>query len=486
MSGSRHRDHSTVSRGRGGAGSRRRGCGGRRLRASHHRIAVDHDDISEVHRSGASPGDAADQTAPAQWNPFTRIAFRFCFLYFGLYCLLYPQLLTDLAGWLVPTWSWLPDPSTWQLQLLRPWLRWVGQRVFGADEVPLVRTGGRDQLIYWVLLFCLLVIGLVGTAVWTLLARRREYRQLAGWFFLFIRLCVAGAMMNYGLAKLIPTQMPTPPLSTLITPYGDFTPLDVLWYQVGVSPPYQVMLGAAEVLAGILLFVPRTRMAGALLVAVNMSMVFVLDLCFGVHVRTLSGHLLLMSLVLLAPEARRLADVLFLDRPTGASTAPYPFHTRRSRRIAATAQILLGVWMSTAFLPLSIDYWREQHPPASPVHGIWTVTEFTRDGIDIPPLTTDRTRWRRLVFDEPAWATYQRMDDTLVDVHATIDPETRHLELSRSALLATFTYRHDGTDRLHLDGTVDGYPVTLTLDRVDLNSLPLRDHRFHWIETDDD
>src|SRR5690606_13537188 len=111
----------------------------------------------------------------------------------------------------------------------------------------------------------------------------------------------------------------------------------------------------------------------------------VLDLCFGVHVRTLSGHLLLMSLLLLAPEARRLVTVLFLDRPVDASTAPYPFHTRRSRRIAAAAQILLGIWMATAFLPLSVDYWREQHPPRSPVYGIWTITTFVRDGVDVAP-----------------------------------------------------------------------------------------------------
>ncbi|WP_278265372.1 DoxX family protein [Nocardia sp. AG03] len=403
-------------------------------------------------------------------------------MYFGLYCLLYPQLVTDLAGWLAPDW-----PSTWQLHLLQPFLEGVGQRVFGSAEVPVVTTGGRDHLIVWLLLFCVLVVAVVGTVVWTLLDRRREYRRLAGWFFVFIRLCVAGSLMNYGLAKLIPTQMPAPPLSALLTPYGDLTPLDVLWYQVGVSPPYQMLLGAAEVLAAILLFVPRTRTAGALLAAVDMSLVLVLDLCFGVHVRTLSGHLLLMSLLLLAPEARRLVAVLFLDRPVGASTAPYPFHTRRSRRIAAAAQILLGIWMATAFLPLSVDYWREQHPPRSPVYGIWTVTTFVRDGVDVVPSTTDRTRWRRLVFDEPDWATYQRMDDRLVDVRATIDAATHRIDLypsrgTRRDPLASFTFRSPGADRLTLDGTIDGHAVTMTLDRVDVDRLPLRDNTFRWVD----
>jgi hypothetical protein len=206
--------------------------------------------------------------------------------------------------------------------------------------------------------------------------------------------------------------------------------LDVLWNQVGVSLPYQALLGAAEVLGAVLLFIPKTRIAGAILVMVDIALVFVMDLCFGVYVRTLSGHLLLMSLLLLAPEAQRLVNVLLLDRPAGISTAPYPFHTRRSRRIAAGAQMLLGIWVCTAFVPMSVDYWREQHPSESPVYGIWTVTGFTRDGIDVPPLTTDRTRWRKLIFDEPGWATYQRMDDSLVDVQATIDVAAHRIELS--------------------------------------------------------
>ncbi|MGY2118158.1 DoxX family protein [Nocardia gipuzkoensis] len=434
--------------------------------------------------------DTPDRVAAASWNPFTRIVFRFCFLYFGLYCLLYPQLLTDLAGWLAPGWSRFPDPSTWQLQLLQPFLQWVGWQVFGITAVPLVTTGGRDHLIFWILLFCILVVSVVVTAVWTLLDRRGEYRRLAGWFFVFIRLCVAGAMMNYGLAKLIPTQMPPPALRTLITPYGDFTSLDVLWNQVGVSLPYQVLLGAAEVLGAVLLFIPQTRIAGAILVMVDIALVFVMDMCFGVYVRTLSGHLLLMSLLLLAPEAQRLVNVLLLNRPAGMSTAPYPFHTRRSRRIAAGAQMLLGIWVCTAFVPMSVDYWREQHPPESPVYGIWTVTGFTRDGIDVPPLTTDRTRWRKLIFDEPGWATYQRMDDSLVDVQATIDIAAHRIELSDQSNtepkpLAAFTFHQEGGDRLRLNGSMNSHPVTITLDRVDLSQFPLRSYKFQWVEPKD-
>lgn len=121
-------------------------------------------------------------------------------------------------------------------------------------------------------LFCLLVIAVVGTAVWSLVdRRRRDYSRLWAWFLTLVRLCVAGQMLFYGFAKLIPTQMPSPPLTALLRPYGNFSPTSVLWLQVGTSQPYEMALGAA----GVLLFLPRTATLGAL---ASMAQVFLLNM----------------------------------------------------------------------------------------------------------------------------------------------------------------------------------------------------------------
>ncbi|MBF6329452.1 DoxX family protein [Nocardia transvalensis] len=427
----------------------------------------------------------------AGWNPLTRIVFRFTFLYFGLFCLTYPQLITEFGRWFITWLGGSTDAVIWQTTLLGPLLGWVGRTVFGVDAV--VRgTGSGDQTIYWVQLFCLLVVATVGTAAWTLLARRRtEHRRLAGWFLLFVRLCVAGQMLNYGFGKLIPTQMPEPGLTTLLTPYGEFTPMGVLWNQVGTSMPYQILLGAAEVLAGVLLFIPRTAVVGAMLSVVSMAQVFVLNLTFDVPVKILSGHLLLMSLLLLAPQARRLVEVLVLDRATGPSTAPYPFRTRTSRRIAAAVQIALGIWIGSSLLHVSMQFWRDEGPdrPKPPLYGIWAVQDFARDGQAVPPLLTDETRWQRIVFDYPGVMDYQRMDGTLVPAQVKVDTATHRVELAdlpagqdaQPKPLGTFTFQQPGPDRLRLEGELDGHPVTITLDRVDPNTFPLRSTGFHWI-----
>ncbi|WP_245553226.1 DoxX family protein [Nocardia veterana] len=427
--------------------------------------------------------------APAAgWNPLTRVAFRFTFLYFSLFCLTYPQIVFAFTGWFG---DWLdPDAVLWQPRSLRPVLDRVGHTVFGVDPV-LRPNGSGDQTVLWVLVFCVFVVAVAGTLLWTALDRRRtDYRRLAGWYLVFLRICLAAQMLNYGFAKLIPNQMPEPALSTLLEPFGNLTPMAVLWSQVGMSPPYEMLLGAAEVMAGVLLFVPRTATLGAMLSLISMAQVFVLNMTFDVPVKILSGHLMLISMVLLAPHARRLIDVLLLDRAVGAATAPYPFRTRRSRRSAALVQVGIGVWVAVALVHAGMRMWDEGPGRADPpLYGIWQVEEFSRDGQPVPPLLTDTGRWQRVVFDLPGVMHYQRMDGTLVAVPARVDTQARRVELpaaegpgGHSATAGSLGYEQQGPDRLRFTGDLDGHPVTVTFRRQDPEAFPQRSRGFHWVQ----
>jgi hypothetical protein len=176
--------------------------------------------------------------------------------------------------------------------------------------------------------------------------------------------------------------MPAPPLTALLTPFGDLGPASVLWLQVGSSHPYEMMLGAAEVLGGLLLFWPRTTRLGALVSLLSMVQVFMLNMSFDVPVKILSFHLLLISLVLLAPQIRRLANVLVLERPSEPASQPRMFSTSRANRIAALTQALLGIWVLIGCVQVGWQAWHKYGKP-------------------VPPLTTDENRWQRLVFDGP-------------------------------------------------------------------------------------
>ncbi|WP_328403852.1 DoxX family protein [Nocardia sp. NBC_00403] len=439
-------------------------------------------------RARAQQHSAAESSNP-RWHPLTRVAFRMCVAYFGLFCLVFAQItyvFTGIAG------QWLPDEAIlWQMTAVEPIVAWVGRQVFGVDAV-LHDSGSGDQAIIWLLVFCLLVLAAVITAVWTALDRRRcDYSGLNAWFVVVIRLCLGGQMIFYGMAKVIPTQMTSPPLAALVQPYGEFSPMSVLWMQVGSSHPYEILLGSAEVLGGLLLFVPRTATLGAMLSLVSLAQVFVLNMTFDVPVKILSFHLVLLCLVVLAPQARRLANVLVLERPSEPATQPRLFRTLRTERILVVVQIFLGVWVLIGCVRSGWDAWREYGDGAAKpaLYGIWDVTEFELDGVALPPLTSDENRWQRLIIDTSG-ALYQRMDGSRVPTEAVVDPEARTIALSEPTReasrqpkqFASFTFEQPGPDRLVLRGQVNDRPVTVSLTELDLDSFPLRSRGFHWVQ----
>ncbi|HET7741551.1 MAG TPA: DoxX family protein, partial [Mycobacterium sp.] len=59
------------------------------------------------------------------WRLPTRIAFRFCVVYFGLFCLAFAQITFVFTGVLS---QWLPDRAVlWQMLALEPVTGWVGR-----------------------------------------------------------------------------------------------------------------------------------------------------------------------------------------------------------------------------------------------------------------------------------------------------------------------------------------------------------------------
>ncbi|MFE9577223.1 DoxX family protein [Nocardia sp. NPDC006044] len=431
---------------------------------------------------------AAEVTTRESWNPLAQSAFRFCFVYLGLWCLLLTYIPFALLGLLG---RWVRKyVSPWDMSLTDPVTGWVGRTFFGVDAVQHDDSGAGDQAAVWVLVLCLLVVAVIATAVWTAFDRRTAHPRLLAWFLLFLRLCLGGMMLSFGFAKLIPTQMPGPTLAQLLEPYGDLSPASVLWLQIGSSYPYEMALGAVEVVAGLLLFLPRTAVLGAAVSLASMAQVLLTNLTFDIPEKVLASHLLLISVVLLAPYLRRLTDVFVRQRGCAPLTQPALFADRRRNRIALWIQVALGLWVALGCGYDRWVVWQDQYGPASPkseLYGIWDVREFTLDGQSVPPLTTDRNRWQRLVFDDPQVATYQRMNGELVPARADFLPNGQ-LELTDGentggrTPFATLSTERPTPNQLLLRGKLNDHPVTITLQRVDPNSFTLRNRGFHWVQ----
>src|SRR6185503_1468921 len=137
--------------------------------------------------------------------------------------------------------------------------------------------------------------------------------------------------------------MPILSLTRLVEPFGNFSPMGVLWYSVGASPAYEIFIGLAETAAGLLLFLPRTAQLGALMSLMDAVGVFAMNMTYDVPVKLFAFHLILLSLFLLAPNARRLYDLFLLHRSATLREEPPLGSTERARRRAVVAQGVFAV-----------------------------------------------------------------------------------------------------------------------------------------------
>ena len=421
--------------------------------------------------------------APKSWSAGTRVAFRFCFVYFGLFCF-FTQVLSGLN--VVPK---LEFSDLASFPPMRPLVIWTATHVFHVNH-PLVYqlSGSGDKTFDYVLCFCLLALAVVTTSLWTALARKHaSHLTLHKWFHLFLRFALAGQMLGYGWAKAVPLQMPFPRLTGLVQPYGNFSPMGILWASIGASPSYEIFAGCAEILGGVLLVIPRTATLGALVCLADMIQVFMLNMTYDVPVKLFSFHLILIAAILLAPDFRRLANMFVLNHPAGPSTQPLLFASPRRNRIALVLQIAFGIVLFGSNAYGSYDVWHKYGggAPKSPLYGIWNVEQMTIDGQVRSPLLNDYDRWRRAIFEYPQSMAFQRMDDTFARYSSKIDEKENKLELGKANdknWKATLAYQRPAPDKLVLDGEMDGHKVHLQCQLFDRNKFLLVNRGFHWIQ----
>jgi hypothetical protein len=420
-----------------------------------------------------------------EWSPALRFAFRFSVIYLGLFCLA-TQIITSLFS--ATQGNDIPDPGT--LWPLRPLVFWTAAHIFHV-AAPLSLEGNSasgDCMFGWVLAFCLLVIAVIAGGIWSVLDRnRKSYAVLQTWIRLFFRFALAGQMINYGMAKVIPLQMPYPSLTRLLQPFGTFSPMVVLWSSIGAAPAYEIFAGCAEVVGGLLLIFPRTATLGALVCLADMIQVFMLNMTYDVPVKLFAFHLILLSCFLLVRDVPRLAGVMFLDRATAPRPRAQLFSSIRANRVALVAQIVLGLWLLALNLHTVRQYWRQfgGGRQYSALYGIWEVTQMSVDGQPRPPLLTDNARWRRAIFDFPQVIALQHMDDSLAYYRAAINLQDKTLVLTKGAdknWKANLAFQRPVQDKLIVDGRMDDHQLHMELQLTDRNRFLLVKRGFHLIQ----
>ncbi|HEX4862611.1 MAG TPA: hypothetical protein VFV02_00975, partial [Acidimicrobiales bacterium] len=203
-----------------------------------------------------------------------------------------------------------------------------------------------------------------------------------------------------------------------------------------------------------------------------------------VPVKQYSAHLLAMAVFLAAPDLRRLADLLVLNRHVPPAEDRPLFRRRWLLLGGLVLEAILLFAFSMYALNLSYEQYRSFATASQPLHGIWAVDELAVGGEVRPLVVTDASRWRYVVFDYSNLFSILPMNNSRQRYVVALDEKKKTLALTKRddpAWKSALTYQQPGPGRLTLDGTLDGKQVRASLHRIDAPRSLLVTRGFHWV-----
>jgi len=309
-------------------------------------------------------------------------ALAFTIAYWSLYS--FQTLLASLVPFVGERWS-----DALQAGPIDSLVRWTARGPLGiqGDLVSAIANGSGDSTYSYVQALLTFVLALAAAAVWSIADRRlAERARLRDLLRSGLRWYLATQMVGYGLAKLgtLWNQFPTPGLWRLAQPYGESSPMGLLWTFMGSSRAYTAVAGGMELLGGMLLVWRRTALLGACVSAVVMSNVMLMNFCYDVPVKLFSAHLVVAGLCILLPDASRICSA-FLG---SGAVAPRGIVPRLERGAARWVQ--RGLKAAFVYLVLAqplYTFWSTERSTAGarPALGEWKLATLEVDGQAVTP-----------------------------------------------------------------------------------------------------
>ncbi len=360
---------------------------------------------------------------------------------------------------------------------------WVGNSVFGIENLQTnYDNGGGDTTFDYVYHFVqLIVCFLLALVALFAIPKRVNYTTLKYWTFVALRYELAFLMMEYGFAKVFKTQFPFPNLARLTEPYGESSPMGLLWAFMGYSTGYNIFIGMAEILGGFLLFWRRTATFGAVLTFSVMLNVALLNMFYDVAVKIFSIQLVFFSLVLLAPNFKRMFDFFFMRRESSLVEIPLPTFPKWMN---LTRQIGKHALIALLMIYNILHYYEEmtqtnENASRPPLYGVYKTELFVLNNDTLS--LSDSTRWNELIIDKLR-GRIRCNGDKRLPVTLKVDTLKRQLKITRSTDNWTDIFMYtDSPECLCLKGKLKNDSVSIRFQKIAVDNFLLVNRGFHWI-----
>ena len=417
-------------------------------------------------------------TTSPLWGTPEKIAFRFVFIFFGLFI-----ILTNNGAY--PFWDIIFKYPT---ELLHRIIPWIGKHILRLpNDITVFTNGSGDTTYDYVIVFTAALIAVSGTIVWSILDRKNtNYETLYYWLTVAVRFYVGLMLIQYGLVKVIKLQFPSPGFYRLTQAYGDSSPMGLAWTFLGFSKGYNLFMGIAEMAAVLLLF-RRTLTFGAIITLMTTANVMAVNYFYDVPVKIVSTMLVVMTLFLLSKDIKRLFKFFFTGEAVSLPVIKAPEIQQKWLRIAklSAKALIIGYALIYGFIDV-LDA-RKKYGDLAPkpaLHGLYDVDEFVINNDTLPPLVTDSLRWKQFAIQWEGYARINYMTDKVASFLTEIDTSLQRLELTvrnDSTIRYSLVYELPSPDTLIMKGTYQTDTISMLLTRKNVDDFLLMNRGFHWV-----
>jgi hypothetical protein len=199
-----------------------------------------------------------------------------------------------------------------------------------------------------------------------------------------------------------------------------------------------------------------------------MANVVLLNFAYDICVKVFSVHILLLTILLIAPDARVLLGALL--RPATTPVSP-----------SGRAQVLLAAvkWSLILAACISLGRMVVADDDPQPLRGAWDVASFSRDGTEVPDCANEPERWRTVLIEDDSLSVItERGARQHFAAQYAADSGSLKLEQVQTGVAYQLRAAPFGT-RLAIEGAFAGNDVRVVLQQK-TDYLLLRD-RMHLV-----
>lgn len=303
---------------------------------------------------------------------------------------------------------------------------------------------------YGVYIACALVF--VGTSAAGIAGRLKwlDHPALLYWQRTAIRYILGYIFIGYGFAKVFHEQFYTL-RSTLDTPLGDITGLQLAWRFFGYSYAYTLFVASTQIFGSFLLFFRRSTTLGALILLPVITNIVFINFSHEIPVKTFSLILLVMSVYLLLLDYRRLR-ALFLDEQVTFGDRPTPTPSA-GNRLRPAAKWLVILFVFAANIGTSYHFYLEANK-RSVLDGVWEVEAYRVNGVAQARQQTSDV-WEKVYFESGDVLAVKMAATRPVLFLSQVDEQAQTIRLEdfKSGTESQYAYQLPSGDKLVLQTT---------------------------------